>query len=240
MKLQNVLAATAVCALAAFSTVSRADLIETFQLTSDHCSGGDGCIPGTDDTTSAGTITVTDLGGGVLTFQVTLNAGYQFIGAGFQADIGFNLDTNPDPLIDTSPTITYTSLSSGWAPTGGSSIQTAGALHMDGTGDFEYGVDCTTGCPGGGASNPYPSQTVNFTITGAGLTLSSLQANALGQFFAIDVFGNGRTGAIDASSGTICTVNCGDITVPEPGSLALIGIGMIALVGFGIRKGAMS
>jgi hypothetical protein len=199
-------------ALVAAPTVSAS----VFNLTSDHCTGG--CLTGQ---TSAGTVTVTDLGGGVLDFSVTLVNGNQFVNTGFPLTFGFNLNGDPS--------IAYTNLTAGWGVPGGSP-QSAGTFHQDGTGDFEYGV--LWGLQGGGNATPGP---LHFDIFAAGLTLADLQTNAFGQFFAVDIISGttGLTGNVDAST---CTTNCGDIHVPEPGPLALIAIGMLALVGTRMRR----
>src|SRR5215470_11490515 len=141
-----------------FSGASHANTIE-FSLTSDHCTGG--CL-GT--ATSAGTITITDVSTGVVSVNVSLASGFQFVSTGFDTDIGFNLAGNP--------TITYSGVTAGFAPTGANPQLAAGApgLHMDGTGFFEYGVTCTL-C-GNGGSNPQPGP-VNFTISAAGLSTAS-------------------------------------------------------------------
>jgi hypothetical protein len=185
----------------------------TFALTSDHCTGTGGCTNGA----TAGTITVNDAGGN-LAISVTLNPGFHFIDTGFQADIGFNLAGISS--------IMYTAQTAGWVPLTGAT-QTTGSLMMDGAGNFQFGTTCTTGCPGGGASNPFPLQTVAFTVDAtANLTVASLTQNAAGQFFAVDVIGfNGNTGAVDAST------SGGGGDVPEPGPLALLAIGLLALAG---------
>src|SRR5262249_54741309 len=125
--------------------------------------------------TSGGTVTVVDNGGGSLTFTVTLANSNKFVSTGFETDFGFNLAGNPS--------ITYSSVATGFAATG-ANPQSAGSLHMDGTGNFEYGVTCTA-C-GSGGSNPQDGP-LTFTISGTGLTLASLETNAAGQFFAVDL-----------------------------------------------------
>jgi len=61
------------------------------------------------------------------------------------------------------------------------------------------------------------------------LTLASLEQNANGEFFGLDVIGpTGKTGIIDASSGTV-------IKIPEPSSLAMLG-GSLLLAGVVLRR----
>src|SRR5436305_11348065 len=131
---------------------------ETFQLTSDHCDPqGTGCLGGA---ASAGTVTVSvndaDLANPnnptTLSFDVSLNSGFNFVNGGFGAGFGFNLNGDP--------TINYTGVSAGFTPV--ANPESAGNLHMDGTGFFEYGLNCT-GC-GNGASPPHIHGPLDFTI----------------------------------------------------------------------------
>ena len=211
MKLRNVFSIATFCLLAGASTVASAAAV--FQLTSDHCTGN--CLGGTAGT-SAGTVTVTASGNSLI-FNVVMNAGFNLINTGFPLTFGFDLAGTP--------TITYSGLTAGFGvPNGfgaGNLQQSAGVYHQDGVGDFQYGV--LWGTQGGGSGTAGP---LNFTITGAAPL--HLTTNAQAQFFAVDVLSpNGRTGNVDAS---VCT-GCGDIPLPEPTPLALVAIGILALVG---------
>jgi len=220
----SALGAAAVAACLGFPTASHAVSAlpsETFNFTSDHCTGG--CLTGQ---TSGGTVTVTESATNTLTFSITLLNGNQFINSGFQASFGFNLVG--DPAITYSlinPAANYTIPNNG-APAN-PSTQTAGSLHMDCTGFFEYGLDGI----GSGGSTPLGS-TLSFTITGSGLTLASLEENNLNQLFAADIISgtsctNGvcNTGGIDVSNG--------GHPVPIPGALGLLapvlGAGFVGL-----------
>jgi hypothetical protein len=192
--------ATSVAALLFLLTldVSRASAETiTFQLTSDHCNGAGGCLGGA---SSAGTVTIKDVSAGVVSVDVTLNAGFKFVSTGMETDFGFNLAGGP--------TITESALTTGWTPENivnntESALLGNNGFHDDGTGFFEYGETCTI-C-GNGASNAQPGP-FDFTITASGLTTASFIRNApvggaaQGQFFVVDLIGNGgNTGPVDAS-----------------------------------------
>jgi hypothetical protein len=184
---------------------------ETFSLTSDHCTGE--CLTGQ---TSGGTITITDTGTNTVSVNVTLANGNGFVSTGFDTDFGFNLTGTP--------TLTFSGVTSGFTPN--ANPETAGSLHMDGTGFFEYGVQCT-GC-GPGGSNPL-SGPLNFIITGAGLSVLSFIQNATGQIFAVDLMSGttGNTGAVDASVVS---------SVPLPPAALLFGTALVGLGVLGRRR----
>jgi len=213
---KSALAAAVGTALAVASSMASAISVEnsslTFLLTSDHCSGT--CGGGANPQPSFGTIVVTDLPGDVLGFNITLINGNKFVQTGLDLTFGFNLAGNP--------TLTYSGLSSGFTIPGGTSpTQTSGTYHENGTGNFQYGVVWG----GGGGGNADTNPVLSFSVTGTGLTLASLQQNAVGQYFAADIISGttGNTGAVDASLVT---------SVPEPETYAMMlaGLGLLGFV----------
>lgn len=221
--MRKLLAAVAVgCVLPLLTggAANAAAITEVFQLTSDHCTGG--CL--TDQPGGVGgTVTVTDPdpGDGILLFTVELINGNKFINAGFDATFGFNLDGIGS--------VTYADITpSGFTiPNAVGDTQTAGSLHMDGTGFFQFGLDAT----GHGASNPIDGPLM-FQISATDLTIGSLAKNSPeGQFFAVDIISGttGNTGGIDASAGVICESCNPNIVTPEPASLALVGAALFGL-----------
>jgi hypothetical protein len=182
----------------------------TGTFTSDHCTGG--CLT---NQTNGGTITVTATGANTLAFDIELANGNQFVNTGFDASFGFNLSGITS--------ITYSGITpAGFTiPNSVGSVQTAGSLHMDGTGFFSFGLEGF----GNGGSAPDGSSLM-FTITAAGLDIGDITTNALGQFFAADVISGttGNTGAIDVS--TVSTSS-----VPEPSTWAMMILGFVG-VGF--------
>jgi hypothetical protein len=154
-----------------------------FDLTSDHCDGSGGCLGGLG---SAGTVTVTQTGTNELHFVVSLAAGFTIINTGFSGSFAFDLNPNQ--------TVTYSNVTAGFTPVGGNPVGAQNLTQFDGFGSFEYAV--LRDAQGGG--NGLPS--LSFDLTGSNLTLASLQQNADGVFFVVDVRGaNLNTGLVDAS-----------------------------------------
>jgi hypothetical protein len=187
------------------SAPAEALTFNTFDLTSDHCDGG--CLGGL---TSAGTVTVTETGTNQLHFAVSLAAGFKIIATGFDGSIAFDLNPNQ--------TVTYSNVTAGFTPVGGNPVGAQNLTQFDGFGSFEYAV--LRDVNGGG--NGLPS--LSFDLTGTNLTLASLQQNADGVFFVVDVFSGttGLTGLVDASIRNV------------PGPVAGAGLPAIVMAGGGL------
>jgi hypothetical protein len=192
-------------AMIALATLAPAASADTYSLNLDHCTGTCGGGP-------YGTVVVSDVASDQVKVTVTLTAGDRFVATGFDGSFGFNINGNPS--------IAVSGLTAGWdtLPVGGT--EPAGSLHFDGFGDFDYAIVCTI-C-GNGASNPQAGP-LEFTITAGGLTAAMLAELSSGgdpsAFFVADIIGtNGQTGPVGANA-----------VVPEPGTLALLGSGLVGL-----------
>jgi hypothetical protein len=135
-------------------------------------------------------------------------------------------------------TITITGLTSGFKllnSTGNcatSCTASDGSIHADGTGTWQFAIDCSTAC-GTGGNMPFTGH-VKFTIDG--ISVSQFVVNGNGFSFGSDICTHvgqsgctGLTGDITAGNGTLQQV-------PEPATLSLFGTGLLALGAMARRR----
>lgn len=164
---------------------------------------------------SLGTVTVTDIVGGVM-LDVSLLLGSKFVDTGGpHTAFTFNLDLAPTSIAITAPGPNYRVDSHGAHITLFTVL--SGSQSATPYGSYSNGIDCP-GC-GPGASHAYGGP---LDLTIMGVSVSNFVANANGYFFAADVIGpKGGTGSIAADD--ITTI------VPEPSTWAMMLIGFAGL-----------
>ena len=167
---------------------------------------GLGCSP------TCGTVDLAQDGAGVVLVTVTLNSPGVFVETGTHQDFDFNV----------SGPVTISNLSTGFTADTGTSFT------QSGLGTFTDSIDCNIGssaaCGSGGSISH--TSTFSFTVSQAGLTPASFTANGDGNYFSADIL-NVKTAAVGATTTT---------SVPEPGSVALLGVGVLGLLGFGLLR----
>ena len=187
-------------------TSASANVID-FALTNDFCTGTCGTPP-------FGTVQVSDIAAGEVQVTVTLKAGEDFAKTG-----ALSMNTLAWNLAGT-PTLTdFTSAATNNQAVALAST-TAGSIGGDGSGTWQYAIDCPT-C-GNGESAPTLLSPITFDISATGLSTASFTSttanNGSTNFFAADISGtNGNTGVVGAPTGVL---------VPGP----IVGAGLPGLI----------
>ncbi len=181
-----------------YPATSKAD---SFDLTSDHCTGGCGTQP-------FGTVTLTQ-NGTTVDVTVHLNSPNEFVKTSSADDQAFKFNATGVVLGDITVDAHTPAL-----------IADTGVFNGDGTGSFAFGIAAPS--QGSGGSDPFSSDIV-FHVANA--TIADLTVpNNLGNIFVADIIGStGNTGPVDAEGTSTVPV------VPEPGMLILLGMGMTAV-----------
>jgi len=209
MKTQTKLGFSALFAGALLAAAPSAQAI-TYQITSDHATGGLGTAP-------FGTVTLLQNGANV-DVTVDLATGYSFVltGAADFQDFKFNGTGVALGDITVNQNAPYTLVAG------------TGAFNGSGTGNFAFGIT-GTGQPNGTAG----AFTSDIIFHVANATIADLTAaNSLGNIFVADLLApNGNTGPADVSETP---------GVPDGGAtLALLGFGLAGL-GWYSRRGKVS
>jgi hypothetical protein len=161
---------------------------------------------------NCGTVTLTQVGpvaNGEVEVKVTLADSIVFAATGAGGGQALLFD------ISGGPTITdFTQLSG--APTVTLASTTPGTIHADGSGDWQYGVGCTT-C--NGTSPPTVANPLDFDISATGLTPASFVTNGT-NLFAVDIGIPNGAGGFTTGVATV---------VPAP----LVGHGLLVLLAVG-------
>jgi len=183
---------------------AKADI--TYQLTTDHCTGG--CNPNPPN--SMGTVLLHQNGTGDVLVTVDLVSPLEFVNTGLQNTIDFNLGNILTGVTADNFSNANFSLESG----------TAGSDHFDGFGNFQYSILQNTK-QGAGSAQTSP---LSFDLHATGLTESSFTTDTLGWVFGVDVY--------NPTLNTTGPIGAGPSTVPEPTTISLFGslAGLVAIV----------
>jgi len=168
--------------------------------------------------------------GSTVTVTIDLAANFFIIGTGFPGAVGFS-----DSLGGGLTMAGFPANYSGFLSHGTSD------LHFDGFGYFNNAAATTAPSPGSADA----LNVISFTVTGAGLNdvnqLLNLANPAGGDglaYFVVDAINRNTSGAGAGNTGLLAVTGGGGppVLVPEPQTLALLGLGLFAMTAFGRRK----
>jgi hypothetical protein len=223
-----------------------------FTFNADYCSNP--CLGGVPASNNGGTVTLTQMGSGIVDVVVALAAGLHFHDQGLES-FAFNITGNPALTLTTGALAAGNiKVISGGGGTWTTFDQPAG--NTDGAGStFGYALDCTAGA-GSCAGSP---STLEFEVDSSGLTPLSFEtrtgsSGTTNVDFAANVSAGGGacTGMVGAGNGTnqstpvttnksttICSggvISGGGGTVPEPSSIILFGTVLVGITAFWRKK----
>ena len=183
---------------------------------------------------NCGTISIANISGGVKV-NITMTGGYTIQA---NANNGFFFNTNLSSLTLSSFAVTPNGSVGGTFSgqkftTLGSATASAGNFNGGSAGKFAFDI-VKFGVPNGQTS----IGSLSFTLTGAGLSASSFVGNNKGNILGVHYCSplNGQSNFNCPSPTGFATNGPPVTTVPEPGTLGLLGTGLVGLAGVVRRK----